>query len=1131
MSPIETPGPAFAADLPGSLPMIHGLEDTSSLVGKSQHSRAEWEAIKNIIEIYYVDNNYTLPALMGILSEEPWNFHASQKMFKTQFKRWGFEKNVTKNRVRELLRPDIIRNGARKAIGIDRIDRYLKRKKLQKKEDSMPPPPPPRDSTNIPDIPELGGRNTISEISELDSTPINLQEPCEFAAKGNNKYRLAFHDTEGLNQENFTSIGPFSESVYRADSWGSQEYYEFNTSLRKCGNGCACRSLSPGTHAFHVVIVRPHSIRVEILSRELLSTLIDIAKFYPEDMARVKFNPSIGAYSEYVDGLALLRSYRCLKESLPVGSSARGFSFTKGWHELRLLVEGFLEDGNIWSLFRYEKLQSTGVLDRELLRLFMRQRLLRGIQSLDNGFQAVENSAGLGSMELDSIVQYDHNHGLGTLDTISTDSSGRESNETQTVIDESVLDYDEFATYGFLPTNHNIAGFYDLSRPQPLLPQLIGSVHNIDILPLETLNGGLGSVDTPAELFGEWYTQTELDDNLVSACHSGTTETARSLIALGANVNAYTAFDENRCTPTIAAIESNHSEIVHLLIQEGAKLNLRALSQKHMEAFEYTPIYAAVHLGNYELVKSLLDNGADINAFSTIQTPGRTSNLTALTEAAKGNRQEIFELLLMKDTTFQTGLKSIEFVPPGNSSAARRSDNLISAASTGNTAGILEALRTGSNINAVSFRGTALSAAARKKKGQAIKMLLKHGANVQVTILYLTRSGFHKTSERLLKIVYGSDSNFQNLHKRFIHQYKQVSRACTESNAANLQVFSRQNPSYRRAWSTGIDIMKKVCNGDAPTEVSDTAAFLAVARAIAETLVGSIGDMTMIDKFDNDLSRWQQLFPFEEDLLSYRKVVQLVWEVKLSEAIFYDTDIEDQETLDRFRDLISMLINGACEPLGLDGHGFHSLDSSMFRWRKEKAASINTIPCGPRFGNILQSSGDDPVTPTQRLELRDRGYSLAYPEPNSFGNIGMVTAPQRNMHRHSDYLPGANRVAESLIRGAIFAITFTFLRVIQRTLGISGSLGDLVGAGTLAQRMSAFRRYFILPSIHFTVSCALFTSEQSVPSTSSNPVIPPDVTSPPVVASSTSLPPSRCLPTEQPSQQWYNLLGHGGYWM
>lgn len=50
-------------------------------------------------------------------------------MYKKQFKKWGFEKNVTQKRTYKLMNNDTVTDSVRKFIGMDRIGQYFKRRK------------------------------------------------------------------------------------------------------------------------------------------------------------------------------------------------------------------------------------------------------------------------------------------------------------------------------------------------------------------------------------------------------------------------------------------------------------------------------------------------------------------------------------------------------------------------------------------------------------------------------------------------------------------------------------------------------------------------------------------------------------------------------------------------------------------------------------------------------------------------------------------------------------------------------------------------------------------------------------------------------------------------------------------
>jgi ankyrin repeat protein len=78
------------------------------------------------------------------------------------------------------------------------------------------------------------------------------------------------------------------------------------------------------------------------------------------------------------------------------------------------------------------------------------------------------------------------------------------------------------------------------------------------------------------------------------------------LVARGAEVDAV---DKSRFanTPLDAAVAANHLEVVKVLLQNHASVNVRA-------AAGHTPLHKAAMNGNVEIAKLLLEGGADVNA-------------------------------------------------------------------------------------------------------------------------------------------------------------------------------------------------------------------------------------------------------------------------------------------------------------------------------------------------------------------------------------------------------------------------------------------------------------------------------------------------------------------------------------
>jgi ankyrin repeat protein len=89
------------------------------------------------------------------------------------------------------------------------------------------------------------------------------------------------------------------------------------------------------------------------------------------------------------------------------------------------------------------------------------------------------------------------------------------------------------------------------------------------------------------------------------ACYFGQFEVARYLILKGADVNLPSNNGFN-VLPIHSAAAGNYTDIVRILIENGAQVNVRQQAGA-------TPLHSAAQNGNLELLIMLLENGAETN--------------------------------------------------------------------------------------------------------------------------------------------------------------------------------------------------------------------------------------------------------------------------------------------------------------------------------------------------------------------------------------------------------------------------------------------------------------------------------------------------------------------------------------
>ncbi|HUQ86802.1 MAG TPA: ankyrin repeat domain-containing protein [Vicinamibacterales bacterium] len=234
---------------------------------------------------------------------------------------------------------------------------------------------------------------------------------------------------------------------------------------------------------------------------------------------------------------------------------------------------------------------------------------------------------------------------------------------------------------------------------------------------------------------------------LIFAAQTGSVESARLLLAAGANAND-TAGDGK--SALVMAAFSGHTDVATLLLAAGADPNAAAAG--------YTALHAAALRGDVTLVKSLLDKGANPNATQTKGSPVRRfGSQWALSSPFNGGTPLIvaaayLEIAVMR-ALIQGGARADAALPNGMTALliaagapiekeARPSDltkwNIVDSDAPEiprPAEDVISAVRllldAGADVTRVSETGdTALHGAAVSNQPAVIELLVEHGAQV-----------------------------------------------------------------------------------------------------------------------------------------------------------------------------------------------------------------------------------------------------------------------------------------------------------------------------------------------------------------------------------------------------------------
>lgn len=178
------------------------------------------------------------------------------------------------------------------------------------------------------------------------------------------------------------------------------------------------------------------------------------------------------------------------------------------------------------------------------------------------------------------------------------------------------------------PSGLMLIAYHRLAGVMPSAQQLAPSMDLYESIAYGQLQGVKEAITKQADLLNQ--AAPDGFSPLCLAAYFAQFEVAKWLIEQGADLNQAAA-NPSKVAPIHAAVAANHLELVKLLLDEGAAVNLA-------QTQGVTPLHSAAHRGNLDMVKALVGAGANVHA-------KMDSGETALSFAEKDNHQEVVDYL------------------------------------------------------------------------------------------------------------------------------------------------------------------------------------------------------------------------------------------------------------------------------------------------------------------------------------------------------------------------------------------------------------------------------------------------------------------------------------------------------
>ncbi|KAK2753683.1 hypothetical protein FQN55_000046 [Onygenales sp. PD_40] len=755
----------------------------------------------------------------------------------------------------------------------------------------------------------------------------------------------------------FRLIEPMDNGqLFVGDSFGSGHYIDPDAH-RPCTPSCACwfYGNQPEQAFFTFSAIKSKTtMELRIYSGILRDEIIRL-------LEAVSLEPLYDSAGSF-DGLVLLKHYHLLNARLEElynehDSRRKDTNADCLLEEMTLLVEGLLNDFEVFNSFRYENLVAKGYLTFQDWKDFQNAKVNCDLDSLENACDEPNPNA----PEFSRGLVPNYNSPYFTLDKPARESLSFTEDLASKQPKARLSPYAAVSPTKHSPGHHSDRKLKEATKSATLLSAL--QKPDLD-LACTILDEGVdfwhaNSKDRLAKILGI----DALSNLLHEATYIGHPRLIQLLSDLKKNYTHSLLINE---TPLGATIPCNPKPFPATgagsdcigeepkSLVDGAKKSEDSSMPDLLPIATY-PRFTPNSLGNFGPAKGRVGNDGDI-PMADYEEWGFNDSFESLVQPVFSEDFQVKSLILACNDGDFLGVRQILRTYAHRSGTSTfpyinivKNDTtaLIAAVRNGHLRIVKLLIQYGADVNLHVSTATPLSAAAERKLEPIMRVLLKHRADLLAAVGMLRQ--FNPENETAIKRLNQIAIQYWNEISRDLSKLRQfrqgpeaVWREFIKIHAGMLREIGPAtqyaNGPYafdhnsRRGWKRGVNTLRGLCNKSIPQTLNETLMFLGVAKAMV-AVMSIQGDGEMEREFNADLSRWQIIFKSRSrQLEAFRDIILKVWGVNLDD--YPQAPAPDIHSLEQFQHLALSLVLRGGRVIHFKHTDYDRLLSVQTRWRE-----------------------------------------------------------------------------------------------------------------------------------------------------------------------------------------------------